>query len=97
MLEAVWEVAENSAFIIERYREATISLDYYGDSILNSLMDIVACMTGFLIAHRLRAWQSACVFAITEFVLLITIRDCLILNILMLLYPIDAVKQWQLG
>lgn len=97
IIEAIWEIAENSPFIIERYREVTISLDYFGDSVLNSLMDIFAAMTGFVMAYRLKVWQSVCFFAATEVVLLLTIRDGLVLNIMMLIYPLDAIKAWQMG
>lgn len=97
VLEACWEVAENSSFVIERYRAATISLDYFGDSILNSMSDIVFCATGFAIASKIRFLPSLALFVITETILLLTIRDSLLLNILMLLYPIDWIKQWQLG
>ncbi len=97
VLEACWEVAENSSFVIERYRAATISLDYFGDSILNSMSDIVFCATGFAIASKIRFLPSLALFVVTETILLLTIRDSLLLNILMLLYPIDGIKQWQLG
>jgi hypothetical protein len=96
-IESSWEVAENTSYVINRYREATISLDYFGDSIVNSLGDIAGCLTGFLIAHKLRFWRSAVLFLATELVLIFTIRDSLLLNILMLLYPLDVVKQWQSG
>ncbi|KXJ99011.1 MAG: hypothetical protein UZ17_ACD001002523 [Acidobacteria bacterium OLB17] len=96
-IEACWEVAENSAFVIERYRAATISLDYFGDSILNSLSDIAFCTTGFVIASKLRFVRSLILFIATEAILILTIRDSLLLNVLMLLYPIEAVKHWQMG
>ncbi len=97
MFEGSWEIAENSTYVIQRYREATISLDYFGDSVLNSLSDIICCATGFVIAYKLRFWKSLAVFAVTEAVLIITIRDSLLINILMLIYPIEAIKVWQLG
>jgi len=96
-IEACWEIAENSSFVIERYRAATISLDYFGDSILNSLSDITFCATGFVIASKLRFWRSLALFAATELILTLTVRDSLLINILMLLYPIDAIKHWQMG
>lgn len=96
-IEACWEIAENSTFVIERYRAATISLDYFGDSILNSLSDITFCATGFVVASKLRFWRSLILFAATETILVLTIHDSLLINILMLLYPIDAVKHWQMG
>ncbi len=96
VLEAGWEILENSPLIIERYREATISQDYFGDSVWNSVGDILACVAGYGIALRLRTVKSLLFIAATELILVITIRDCLILNIVMLVWPIEAIKQWQL-
>lgn len=95
LLEAGWELLENCSFIIDRYREATISLGYYGDSISNSLFDIGACALGFILVAHLKLWQSVTFFVATEVLLLLTIRDCLTLNIVMIVYPFDAVRQWQ--
>lgn len=95
LAEAVWEVFENSQFIIERYREQTASLDYFGDSIANAFGDVVACVIGFIIAYRLRFWLSLAVFIAVEILLLLIIRDSLLINIIMLIYPIEAIKQWQ--
>lgn len=97
LAEAAWEVLENSNFIIEKYRENTASLDYFGDSILNSVGDLAACAVGFLIAQKLGWWRSLIFFLLTEIVLLLWIRDGLLLNILMLIYPLDAVKNWQMA
>ncbi len=94
-IEGLWEILENSPIIVERYRAATISLDYYGDSIANSISDIGACALGFWITASLRWWWSVAIFVVVELLLVITIRDCLILNIIMLLCPIEAIKQWQ--
>jgi hypothetical protein len=96
-IESTWEVVENTDYVINRYREATISLDYFGDSIINSLADIVFCGVGFVISRALGFWKSLAVFVATETVLLFTIRDSLILNIIMLVYPLDAIKKWQGG
>ncbi len=96
-IESFWEVAENSAAVIERYRSATISLDYFGDSIINSIADILCCSTGFVIAYNLRFWKSLIMFLTTEAILIFWIRDSLLINILMLLYPIEAIKHWQIG
>ncbi len=97
LLESAWEVLENTPLVIERYRTVTMSLDYYGDSVANSLMDVIACAVGFGIAYRLKSWQSVAIIAATELALLLTIRDCLALNVLMLISPIEAVKEWQMG
>ena len=96
-IEAVWEVLENSKAVIERYRTATISLDYFGDSIANSLGDILSCAAGFFIAHRLLFWHSLLLFALIEIVLIFTIRDSLLINIIMLVHPIEVIKAWQTG
>ena len=96
-IESSWEIFENTPMIIQRYREATISLDYFGDAILNSLSDILACAAGFGLAACLPAWSSVLLFAVVESAMLITIRDSLIINVLMLIAPLDAVKNWQMG
>jgi hypothetical protein len=96
-IESAWEVTENSSYVIQRYREETISLDYFGDSIINSLSDIVCCATGFVIGYKLRFWRSLALFLATEAVLIIWIHDSLLINILMLIYPIEAIKHWQMG
>jgi hypothetical protein len=96
-IESSWEVVENTNYVINRYREATISLDYFGDSIANSFFDIVFCGLGFLIAYKIGRWWSLAVFVFMEIVLLFWIRDSLMLNILMLIWPVDGVKQWQMG
>ena len=96
-IEALWEIIENSAFIINRYRTATIALGYNGDTIINSLSDIVVCSLGFWLAFYLGFRRSLVLFVVMEIILLIWIRDSLILNILMLIYPIDAVRAWQMG
>ena len=95
--EAAWEVFENTPFVIDRYRAATISLDYYGDSILNSMADIAAMAAGFAFAASVRWWVSLLAVIVMEIGVAIVIRDNLFLNILMLLHPFDAVKRWQAG
>jgi hypothetical protein len=96
-LEALWEVLENTEFIIRRYRETTAALGYTGDTVVNSLGDIAACALGFLIARRLGALRTALLFVATEVVLLFWIRDSLLLNILLLVYPSDKLRAWQAG
>lgn len=95
--EAGWEILENSNYIIEKYRANTASLDYFGDSIANSVGDLAACAFGFWIAYKLGWWRSLIFFVAVELSLMIWIRDGLLLNILMLFYSSDAIKQWQLG
>ena len=96
-LEAAWEVIENTDFVINRYREATAALGYNGDTIVNSLGDVAACALGFLLARRLGALKTLLVFALTEVVLLFWIRDSLLLNILLLIYPSESLRAWQAG
>ena len=96
-LEAAWEVIENTEFVINRYREATAALGYNGDTIVNSLGDVAACALGFLLARRLGALKTLLVFALTEVVLLFWIRDSLLLNILLLVYPSESLRAWQAG
>lgn len=96
-LEAAWEVFENTDFVINRYREVTISLDYYGDSILNSVMDTIAAAIGFLLACRLLVWIVVTLAIAMEVWVGWAIRDNLTLNIIMLFYPFEAVLRWQRG
>ena len=97
LLEAAWEIAENTPVIIDRYREATIALGYSGDSILNSASDIAMMAIGFLAARRLPVWASVAIVLALELVPLIVIRDNLTLNVIMLLAPSDAILNWQAG
>lgn len=96
-VEAAWELLENSKYIIEQYRENTASLDYFGDSIANSTGDLLACLIGFLVATKLGMWRSLAFFVGTEVLLMLWIRDGFLLNVLMLIYPLDWIKNWQMA
>jgi hypothetical protein len=95
--ESAWEVLENTDLIINRYREATIALDYYGDSVLNSAADILAMMVGFAAASRLPVWSVVALTIGLESFLAYFIRDNLTLNIIMLIYPVERIRRWQSG
>jgi hypothetical protein len=95
--EAAWEVVENTDFVIDRYREATISLDYYGDSILNSVFDMFFCALGFVLAAYLPVWLIVATFISIELGLAYAIHDNLTLNVIMLIHPFEAIKHWQMA
>ncbi|WP_255740919.1 DUF2585 domain-containing protein [Neorhizobium galegae] len=97
LIEAAWEIAENSPLIIDRYRTATMALGYTGDSILNSAMDTVFMVLGFFAASRLPVWLTIAIAIFFELATGYIIRDNLTLNVLMLIWPVDAVRVWQGG
>ena len=96
-IEALWEIVENTPLIIERYRAGTIALNYYGDSILNSAMDTVWMALGFLLAWRLPVWATVALAVAAELFTGYMIRDNLTLNVIMLVWPVEAIKAWQGG
>lgn len=95
LLESGWEIFENSSFTIERFRSQTISLNYYGDSVGNSLCDVLCCLSGYSLASILPPLASLAFFCICELTLLLTIRDSLLINIWMLIWPSQFVQEWQ--
>jgi hypothetical protein len=97
VVECGWEILENTDMVINRYRESTISLDYFGDSVINSSADILAMVIGFFLASRLPVWASVALIVFFEALTTWLIRDGLTLNILMLVWPLEAVKAWQGG
>ncbi|HEX8670106.1 MAG TPA: DUF2585 domain-containing protein [Allosphingosinicella sp.] len=97
IIEAGWELLENSQFIIERYRQATMALGYNGDSVINSVADIGWMVLGFAIARRLPVAATVGIALAFELTTLIVIRDSLALNVIMLVAPVDAIATWQAG
>ncbi len=96
-VEVSWEVLENSSIIINRYREATIALDYFGDSIINSVSDMLFCVIGFILAAYLPVWVTVTLLIAMEVGVGYAIHDNLTLNVIMLIHPFDAIKHWQTG
>ncbi len=96
-IESAWEIIENTNTVIQRYREATASLGYQGDTVMNSLGDILCCGVGFILARKLGWRRSIALFFAIEAVLLIWIRDSLLLEIIMLIHPIEVIKHWQMA
>jgi hypothetical protein len=96
-IEIAWELFENTPFVINRYREQALAQGYTGDSVINSVMDVVAMMVGFALASRLPVWATLAIVVVLELFVAYAIRDNLTLNVLNFIYPLDAVRAWQAG
>jgi hypothetical protein len=96
LLEGAWEIFENTPFVIDKYRTETAALGYTGDTIVNSFGDLMCALAGFLIARKLGLRWSLIVFVLVEIFLILWIRDSLLLQILMLVRPVEAIKLWQM-
>lgn len=96
-LEVAWEIVENTNWVINRYREGAVSAEYNGDAIINSVMDTLFMALGFVMAARLPIWLIVALALVFELGVGLVIRDNLTLNVIMLLYPLEAIREWQAG
>jgi hypothetical protein len=96
LLESAWEVFENTSFVIDKYRTETAALGYTGDTVVNSFGDLACALVGFLVARQLGLWRSLIAFVLVEVILTLWIHDSLLLQILMLVRPVEAIKLWQM-
>ncbi len=96
-IESAWEILENTDYVINRYREATISLNYYGDSVFNNIGDIISMAIGFIAAWKFPKILTIGIVIAIELLLLYFVRDNLTINIIMLIHPVEAIKTWQAG
>lgn len=96
-IEAGWEILENTPMVINHYRKQALAQGYVGDSIINSFCDTLSMMAGFVFAWRARVWMTVGLIAAFEAFTLVCIRDSLGLNIINLIYPVEAIGRWQSG
>lgn len=94
-IEATWEIAENTPWVIEAYRQQALARGYVGDSIVNSLSDTLSMMTGFALASIL-PWRATLALAIVmEVAVGYLVHDNLTLNILNFIHRFPAIEAWQ--
>jgi hypothetical protein len=96
-VEVAWEIAENTPMVIEHYRQQALAVGYSGDSVLNSISDILSMALGFFAASRLPVWLIVTAAVIMEAFTMYIIRDSLALNVINLMYQFDSIKKWQGG
>lgn len=96
-IEGSWEIFENTEFVIDYYRQNTMAVEFYGDTIINSVSDLGAMAVGYWITFNLPLWGSVGMLVVIEVLLTLIIRDSFFLNVLMFLYPFEFIKSWQLA